>query len=131
MTKKLIRIPQRGPILGRPGGIIGPIHTPYYEELPTVRRMVQLGTSVIEVLANGEEKVLTVTNLLEEESGKVVAQAKAQAKPKTEKPAPVEEVKAAEPKQEEKKQNSYSGKNNTKSSNKGNNEVVEDATTKK
>ena len=128
MTKKLIRIPQRGPILGRPGGIIGPIHTPYYEELQTVRRMVQLGMNVVEVAADGKEKTLTITNLLEEEAGKVVAPAN-EVKPKAEKTEP--KVVAAPVKDEvvEKPKNNYSNKNNR--GNKGNNDVVEDATTKK
>lgn len=120
MSTKLIRIPHRGVILGRPGGIIGPILTPYREELDVVRRMVQLGTSVVEVLPDGKEKKLTVANLLEE----VAVAHEVPAKPaKAEaKAAPVVEKKEA-PKQEQPK--AQQNKNNR--NNRNNNQPVEDA----
>lgn len=133
MVKKLIRIPQRGPILGRPGGIIGPIVNPYYEELEIINRMVKAGTQV--VLVDPKTKVeteLTVQNILGLEGEAVFAEPakkEAPAPKEVKKEEPKAEVKA-EVKEETKPQQKQQQQKNNKGNQK-NNQVVEDAAIKK
>ncbi len=124
MEKLLIKIPHSGPILGRPGGIIGPILNPYYEEAETVHLMVKLGVNVVEVdPKNGKETKLTIDTLLERNPKHEVEAAPAA-------PAPVE--KPAEEEKKEQPAQQQNVKQNRNNGQKGkNNQPVEDAATKK
>ena len=59
--KKSIRIPGGGPIWEK-GGLIGPINTPYSEDIKTIASMLMSGRQVIEVLNNNTEMNLTLHN---------------------------------------------------------------------
>lgn len=60
--KKLITIDTRGPIWLKQG-IIGPIITPYLEEVSLITVMLRQGLAVTEVLETGERLPLTLENV--------------------------------------------------------------------
>ncbi len=130
---KLVKITQNGPIMGLPGGIIGPILTPHRRTIKDIVAMLKFGTKVAEVTPTGD-KELTLDGVLnvKEEAVKETVKPEAKDEPKVEKPveAKVEEtvVEEATEKVEEKQQNK-NNKNNR--NNRSNNQKVEDAKTKK
>ena len=58
---KRIKILTPGPIPSR-GNIYGPVLTPFYETLSSIFRFVASGVDVVEVLSDGTEVKLTVSN---------------------------------------------------------------------
>ena len=61
MKKKRIIIPQNGPIYGK-GGVMGPITTPYMEDINTIAIILIRGSRVVEVLDSGEHVELDLNN---------------------------------------------------------------------
>lgn len=61
VQKKRIRIPGHGPIWQK-GGLIGPINSPYYEDIHTIASMIMAKREVIEVIKDGVEVTLTLAN---------------------------------------------------------------------
>jgi hypothetical protein len=59
--RKMITIPHNGPIYPK-GGIMGPITTPFSEEIKTVGLLLMRGFPVSEALENGELLPLSVSN---------------------------------------------------------------------
>lgn len=59
--KKKIKVLYRGPIYEK-GGIYGPITTPYLEDVKTISRFLLSGKKVSEVLDDGTEISLDLTN---------------------------------------------------------------------
>lgn len=69
MAKKKIKITSTGYLTAK-SGIKGPILAPYYEELKTIRLLLAIDkANVIEVLPNGNEVTLTLTNYLNDNTG--------------------------------------------------------------
>jgi hypothetical protein len=61
VNKKLIKILSRGPIYEK-NGVYGPITVPYVENVRTIFLMLRGGKFIVEVLPNGEEVKLTISN---------------------------------------------------------------------
>ncbi len=61
VTTKMIKILHNGPIYEK-SGIFGPIRTPYMEDVQTIFRLLSGGKKVVEVLSNGKEVELNVSN---------------------------------------------------------------------
>jgi len=86
MNAKLIKIKSNGPIYAK-GGVYGPIETPYAEDLGTVFRMLSAGVKIVEVLEDGTEVVLTVSNFDKNNAPKKEEKAQEPAKDQTPPPA--------------------------------------------
>lgn len=61
MARKNIIIPYRGPIFAK-GGVFGPINNPYSEDTTTIFRMLAGNVKVIEVLKDGTQLELNLSN---------------------------------------------------------------------
>ena len=69
-TYKMIKIPYNGPIMPL-GGVYGPINSPFKQEVNEISALIMKGYPIIEVLNNGSEVNLTLSNFDKDNNPKV------------------------------------------------------------
>lgn len=147
--RKMITIPHNGPIYPK-GGIMGPITTPFSEEIKTVGLLLMRGFPVSEALENGELLPLSVSNFdkdnnvvvpvevketKEEEAARLEAEEAVrlellEAKEAEEKAAAAEAKKAEEKAAEAKKQQAQQQKNKQERNDQKQRQTADDVTKK-
>ena len=136
--RKQITIPQTGPIWTK-GGIMGPIITPYHEDVDTIRLMLSNGVKLNEVLEDGTQQPLTLESLAKLQAPEVVKAAEVIEKVENKEPEVTtpdadkepEATTPAEPQKEQQHQQQGKKEKGNKNFNNQNNNRVQDPVVKK